>query len=203
MAQSRPCSLMTTYISHMANSVSAPRRPRDADATRTAIAEAAARLLPDRPPSAITGRQLADEAGVNYGLIHHHFGGKDGAIEAGMDLLHDEFVARFGDGSDTPFLGSDGHPYLRAVVRSLLEWPDTLHHENRFRIVSSMIAAIEQRLDGGDTSEAKARTIAAVSLQVFYGVFGPVVLDATDVGDDELTDVERHLAELYDSITLR
>ena len=97
----------------MANTVSAPRRPRDAEATRTAIAEAAARLLPERPPSVITGRQLADEAGVNYGLIHHHYGGKDGAVEAGMNVLRRDFVEQFGDGSNTPFLGSGSHPYLR------------------------------------------------------------------------------------------
>jgi AcrR family transcriptional regulator len=186
----------------MANSVSSPRRPRDAGATKVAIADAAARLLPERPPSSITGRQLADEAGVNYGLIHHHFGGKDGAVEAGMNVLRLDFVEQFGDGSETPFLGSQSHPYMRAMVRSLLEWPDSPEPDHRFRIVSAMVDAIADRLDRADRSEAKARTIAAVSLQIFYGVFGDVLLDATDA-DAERSEVERHLADLYDSITVR
>ena len=184
------------------------RRPRDGEATRAALVEVAARLLPDRAPSAITGRQLADGAGVNYGLVHHHFGGKDGLLAAGMNALRDDFVERFGDGSDTPFLGLDSHPFLRATVRSLLEYPDSPRVDDRFSIASAMVAAIGARLEpaeepAGPSPDAQARAIAAIAIQVFYGVFGEVVLAATEVGDDERPDVERHLAELYDDITVR
>ncbi len=187
----------------------ATRRPRDASATRAALVEAAAALLPDHQPSDISGRQIADVAGVNYGLVHHHFGGKDGLLDAGMSALRDDFVERFGDGSETPFLGLDSHPFLRATVRALLEHPRSPRGDDRFSIVSSMVGSIADRLEaaGGDqqaaVAEAQARAIAAIAVQVFYGVFGAVVLEATGVTADGRAEVESRLGELYDTITAR
>ena len=42
------------------------RAPRGSDEVREALIAAAARLLGDAPPERISGRRLADEAGVNY-----------------------------------------------------------------------------------------------------------------------------------------
>jgi len=41
--------------------------------SKTALLDAAIRLMADRPPSTVTGRELAEEAGVNYGLVHYYF----------------------------------------------------------------------------------------------------------------------------------
>ena len=60
------------------------RRPRGTDEVVEALVAAAARLLGDDPPERISGRRLAAEAGVNYGLIHHYFGGKEAVLREGV-----------------------------------------------------------------------------------------------------------------------
>ena len=48
--------------------------------SRDALLEAAVNLMSRRSPSTISGRDLATEAGVNYGLVHYYF-------ESARDLM--------------------------------------------------------------------------------------------------------------------
>jgi len=184
------------------------RRRRDADGARAALVEAAAQLLTERAPNSITGRDIAARAGVNYGLLHHYFGGRDGALSAGIEWLRASFTSEHGDGASLRFLGAEGHPYLKAIVRSQVDYPNSVRAGDGFPIGHAIAAAIAAR--GADASastapvsaEAKARAIAAITLQVCYGVFGPALLDATGVRADELPAVERHLTALYDHLVL-
>lgn len=50
--------------------------------TRQRTLDAAARLLRDEGPQALAVRRIAAEAGVSTIAIYHHFGGKDGLVEA-------------------------------------------------------------------------------------------------------------------------
>lgn len=50
--------------------------------TERALKEALLRLLEHRSAEAISVRDIAGEAGVNHGLIHHYFGSKEGLIRA-------------------------------------------------------------------------------------------------------------------------
>jgi len=50
--------------------------------TERALKEALLRLLEHRSAEAISVRDIASEAGVNHGLIHHYFGSKEGLIRA-------------------------------------------------------------------------------------------------------------------------
>ena len=51
-----------------------------ADPVAAAILRAAGELLAQRSPSQVSLREIAAHAGVNYGLIHRHFGTKDELI---------------------------------------------------------------------------------------------------------------------------
>ena len=64
---------------------------RDADGVHKVLLEAAKRLLAQRPPSAIAGREIAAEAGVNYGFVHHYFGGKGELLRASLLALREDF----------------------------------------------------------------------------------------------------------------
>ncbi len=68
-------------------------RPRGAVEVREALVAAAARLLGDSAPGQISGRRLAEEAGVNYGLIHHYFGGKEAVLREGFSRLSESYAA--------------------------------------------------------------------------------------------------------------
>ena len=50
------------------------------DGAAAAILVAAAQLFSARSPSKVTLREIAEQAGVNYGLIHHYYGTKDAIL---------------------------------------------------------------------------------------------------------------------------
>ncbi len=187
-----------------ANTASAVVKHREGTG-REALIEAAKRLLPDRAPSAIAGRDLAAEADVNYGLIHHYFGGKDAALTAGLRALRDDFVNAHGDVTSMPLLTASD-PYLKALVRWHLHDAETAEVAGEFPIAAALVAAVTSRMDsGGDEAraEATARAIAMTSLQLCFAVFGSVLLEATGVSLQERQPVEAALASLYDSIALK
>lgn len=61
--------------------------------TRTTIIEAAARLLHEDGPSAVTTRGVAEAAGMQAPAIYRLFGDKDGLLEAVAEHVLAEFVA--------------------------------------------------------------------------------------------------------------
>ncbi len=50
--------------------------PRGPDAVRNALIEATAKLCGERSPALVSVRDIAAEAGVNHGQVHHYFGSK-------------------------------------------------------------------------------------------------------------------------------
>jgi AcrR family transcriptional regulator len=60
----------------------------DTEKPSGAILRAAAELMAEHSPSSVSLREVAARAGVNYGLIHRHFGTKDRLLVA----LFQEFV---------------------------------------------------------------------------------------------------------------
>jgi TetR/AcrR family transcriptional regulator, repressor for neighboring sulfatase len=172
---------------------------------RDALIDAAKRLLPDRAPGTIAGRDLAAEAGVNYGLVHHYFGGKEAALRAGLRALRDDFVIAHGDVASMPLLTASD-PYLKALVRWHLHDSEPVEVDGEFPLSAALVASVASRMEPGrdDASvEAKARAIAMTSVQLCFAVFGPVLLEATGVRRHERQSVETALASLYDSIALK
>lgn len=53
-----------------------PRQRLEHDERREQILAAARRLFSDRPPAEVSATEVAREAGVARGLLHHYFGGK-------------------------------------------------------------------------------------------------------------------------------
>lgn len=176
-----------------------------AGTAREALIEAAKRLLPDRAPGTIAGRDLAAAANVNYGLVHHYFGGKDAALLAGLRALRDDFATTHGDVASMPLLTASD-PYFKALVRWHLHDSDAAEVDGEFPLTGELVAAVASRMEsGGDDAlaDAKARAIAMISLQLCFALFGPVLLEATGVRRHERERVESALAALYDAIALK
>lgn len=179
---------------------------RRAERARAALVDAATRLLPEQAPSTISGRDLAAEAGVNYGLIHHYFGSKDAVLSAGLVALREDFIGTHDDVASMRLLTENPHPYLQALARSHIDYPDTVSSMGEFPLGQALVDVVAQRLatadEHADESEAKARVIAMVSIQLCYSVFGAALLDATAVGHRERPAVESALATIYDNLAL-
>ncbi len=76
----------------------AKRRPRDPDATREVILEAARTLLAKDGPEGISLSEVAHLAGVNRGTAYQHFATREKLIEATVQWASDKlFHAAFGD----------------------------------------------------------------------------------------------------------
>lgn len=89
----------------------ARRRPRDPDATREVILEAARTLLAKDGPEGISLSEVAHLAGVNRGTAYQHFETREKLIEATVAWASDKlFRAAFGDPatmSETRFAEED------------------------------------------------------------------------------------------------
>src|SRR5688500_15607730 len=118
--------------------MSSVQRPNGREEVRAAVVEAAARRFAVEGPDASL-RDIADDAGVNLGLIHRHLGNKDDLIRA---VLASEIARGAGtieEARDAAsalrqvFLSavSDGR-YIRIVAWLLLHDPTRLRHQDRF-----------------------------------------------------------------------
>jgi hypothetical protein len=58
---------------------------------REKLLQAAEDLLAFRLESNVRGRELADHAGVNYGLVNHYFGSKNAVFDEVLERLHERF----------------------------------------------------------------------------------------------------------------
>ena len=74
------------------------RRPRDPEATREAILEAASSLLAKDGPEAVSLSAVAQLAGVNRGTAYQHFATRENLVQATVAWVSDKlFHAAFGD----------------------------------------------------------------------------------------------------------
>ena len=80
-----------------ATRVTPPRKRRTADEARTAILDAAERQLVASGPGGIRLQEVAADVGVSHPTVLHHFGSREGLVEAvvgrAIDSLHAGLVA--------------------------------------------------------------------------------------------------------------
>jgi AcrR family transcriptional regulator len=70
-----------------------------------ALLDAAERLLVDVGHAGITTRRLAEEAGVNHGLVHYYFGSNESLLMRVLERFTERLIDRQRDlyAADTPF----------------------------------------------------------------------------------------------------
>lgn len=71
-----------------------------------ALLDAAERLLVDVGYAGITTRRLAEEAGVNHGLVHYYFGSNENLMVRALERFTERLIARQRDlyATDEPFV---------------------------------------------------------------------------------------------------
>ena len=75
-------------------------------AAEEALLDAAERLLVDVGYAGITTRRLAEEAGVNHGLVHYYFGSIENLLVRTLERFTERLIARQRElyAADMPFL---------------------------------------------------------------------------------------------------
>jgi AcrR family transcriptional regulator len=83
-----------------------------------ALLDAAERLLVDVGHAGITTRRLAEEAGVNHGLVHYYFGSIENMLVRTLERFTERLIARQREmyAADSPFIEK-----WRTAMRYLVE----------------------------------------------------------------------------------
>ena len=183
--------------------------------TEDKLIAAAADLLGEVGPRATSVRMIAERAGVNHGLVHHYFGGKDALLRAAMERLvteHAHYAREQSAGRPIPAplaLGGDQR-YLRAVVRAVLDGEMELARIELDTGVSVPRGALDharqrvrERSGGhdhdrddamGSETELKATVAIAMALEMGWAALEPFLFAVAEVGSDEADEV-RELAK--------
>lgn len=175
--------------------------------TEERLIAAAADLLGEVGPRATSVRMVAERAGVNHGLVHHYFGGKDGLLRAAMEHLVEEHAAYARQRSEgrpipAPLALTGDQRYLRAVVRAVLDGEMELARTELDTGVSVPRGALEyaraRTRDRGSAAptdvELKASLAIAMALEMGWAALEPFLFAVAEVAPDEVDEV-RSLAK--------
>lgn len=160
-----------------------------------ALIAAAAELLGEVGPRAVSVRTIAERAGVNHGLVHHYFGGKAELLRAAMARLveeHRDFATEKSGGRavPAPLALAEDQRYLRAVVRAVLDGDDELATMELSTGYSIPRAALEhlatkRRMLEPDI-ETKAQVAMEMALEMGWAALEPFILAVVDVRGDDI-----------------
>lgn len=164
-------------------------RPTGRSQIVDAVLDAAERLFAAAGPADVSLRAIAEEAGVNYGLVHRHFGTKDVLFDQLMQRYADRWLAQLEadpdyDAALGQILGAgfDASRNLR-----LLAWALLSDSEGYARTYQSHAALdrlpelLEQR--GVDREAATLDTAAALALAFGWRFFNPFIRAALHLDD--------------------
>jgi len=181
------------------------RAPRGSDEVREALIAAAARLLGDAPPERISGRRLADEAGVNYGLIHHYFGGKEAVLRDGFKRLSEAYVAGSDDGSwvaTDPFSMRHRPDFLRALAFASLSGEIGEVHLTH-PTIDAVLERVRPTRDSGDETTIRIDVGIATVFHLSRCLFEQVIDPWIGYGDPEMSEaVEERFILILRALTL-
>ena len=102
-----PGPLTDPGVSAVPTAPAVPRASKTAarTAAEEALLDAAERLLADAGYAAVTTRRLAEEAGVNHGLVHYYFGSNENLLVRALERFTGRLIARQRElyAADLPF----------------------------------------------------------------------------------------------------
>lgn len=184
----------------------APRVSRARQESEDKLIQAAAELLGEVGPRAMSVRAVAERAGVNHGLVHHYFGGKDGLLRAAMRQLveeHAEFARAQSGGSPVPapLALTNDQRYLRAVVRSVLDDEMELARMELTAGVSvprgALRHALEMRQMPAADAETKALLAISMAMEMGWAALEPFLFAVAEVDDADEQDKVRTIAREF------
>ena len=172
-----------------------------------ALLHAAAELFAARGAAAVSVRDIAAHAGVNHGLVHRHFGSKEGLRRAVLAQL----TARIAAASrDTPIrLGvlpaafeatQSLDTYWRMLARALLDGDDIDDLQGDFPVMRQLLAQITEAREHGllrEGADPQVLTAMSAALGLGWLLFEPFVLAAT--GLSACDDPESVRARVFDT----
>lgn len=177
------------------------RRRRSAAETRDAILEAAERRLVDGGPEAIRLQEIAADAGISHPAILHHFGSREGLVEAmvlrGISRLQKQFLEGWPSAKEPDVQGVLERFYdvaSRRGIARMLAWL-ILSSQNNGTMTPGVFKPAAERMHAGRVRRAQSEgrrspqledtLFAATHLFILVlgdSLFGPSVRRAIGLG---------------------
>jgi AcrR family transcriptional regulator len=184
-----------------------------AEQVKAAVVAAAIRLFSERRPSTVSLREIAREAGVNYGLIHRHFGTREAVLRVTFDTLKRHAGAQMAEAGDFDALRRtlwkliqgdliEGETYARMMAWALLDGQDP----NEFLGASFagrelrrlLPPAGAQDLEQGHDRRLLAATIVLLGLA--WKLFSPALIVEFGLQDRDAQGLYDELGQIADVI---
>ena len=166
---------------------------RGPEAVRRSLIDAAKALSAVRSPRQVSGRDLAQRAGVNYGLIHYYFGTKDNVFAQAVTEATETMAQRWDETGVLPLNTSDEAASYRTFAKLEVD-------ESRSPIADliARIVASEARTSGRPQtdSELLAEVAIVTALQFGWGTFEAEIVAALEKFGGELHALRARVAEL-------
>lgn len=160
------------------------------------IVTAASLLFAENGPARVSLRDVAREAGVNYGLIHQYVGSKDALLKLVFQSSAERWAGSFAEAATVEdavdhLMRPKSTVYVRMLAHTLLEGrdPATILES------SSGLAELSRRLGDGAAQDSdvdtRVQAAAMACTAMGWGLFGPYLREIAglaDVPEPELTD---------------
>lgn len=162
--------------------------------TEEKLIRATAELLGEVGPNSLSIRAIAERAGVNHGLVHHYFGGKDALLHAAMEHLVHEHHSYAMEQSrrqplPAPFALLGDPTYLRAVVRAVLDNEMSLARTELTEDVSvprnAMMHLTRERGQDQPSIDLKAKVGLSMAMEMGWAALEPFILSVVDASSPE------------------
>jgi AcrR family transcriptional regulator len=137
----------------------------------------------ERGPAATSIRDIAARSSVNHGLIHRHFGSKDGLVAAVLDYLGQHLAGLLAANAEGSVIGAAVDRQLRVIARASLDGYAIGELQSRFPTMELLLDTARER----HATELGARLAAAhtIALQLGWILFGDFLRASTGLEDLE------------------
>jgi len=179
------------------------KRPTGREEILDAVLDAAERLFAAAGPADVSLRAIATDAGVNYGLVHRHFGTKDALFDQLLQRYADRWTERLevldyqAAFDELLGAGTETGPYLRLLAWTLLS--DRQDERARAHTKHATLDELPALRDDIEPEAAVVSTAAALAFTFGWRFFNPFIRDALhlDLDDADLqAAMRRHLHRL-------
>ncbi len=163
-----------------------------------AVLEAAADLFAERGLAATSIRDIAMRSRVNHGLLHRHFGSKDGLVGAVLDHLGQHLADLLAENAEGSRIAAAVDRQLRVLAYACLDGYPVGELQSRFPTMGVLLDSIRPQ----HPTELSARLAAAhtIALQLGWCLFGGFLRASTGLEDMDDRTFARSVGDTVASI---
>lgn len=146
-----------------------------------------------RSPRQVSGRELAQVAGVNYGLIHHYFGTKDNVFAEAVAESTESMGARWDNGGMLPVNTTDESQSYRTFAKLEVDEVQNPVRDLINRIVAGQVTHTDRE---STDPEMLAEVAIATALQFGWGAFETEIVSALEEYGADQDSLRQRVSEL-------